>query len=117
MYKKLAIIFLLIAGFLCYGEEKKLDYLDIKLDFDKQCLTITDTRQEHYLKVTSIKGSVDELKIIYNALNCADDCINLNLADLGFSTAVSRGISQDPETGDAISETYILLCNDLEIDD
>ena len=69
-------------------------------------------------KVTVIHGKMEDLETIYNSLNSASDCENLDLRKMGFETAAAASINRNQNTGKI--ESYldlIIIDDDIEWDE
>lgn len=70
-------------------------------------------------KITVIHGNeIEDLETIYNSLNSVSDCENLNLSKLGFSTGVAKLVDKNPQTGEILYYTDLVIHKgDIEWDD
>ena len=67
-------------------------------------------------KTITIRGTMEELETIYNALNSSEDCYNFNLKKMGYDYASASSIHIDPETGKVSHEWSLIIC-ELDWDD
>lgn len=67
-------------------------------------------------KTITIRGTMEELETIYNALNSSEDCYNFNLKKMGYDYASASSIHIDPETG-KVSHYWDLIICELDWDD
>lgn len=67
-------------------------------------------------KTITIRGTMEELETIYNALNSSEDCYNFNLKKMGYDYASASSIHIDPETG-KVSHYWDLIICELNWDD
>ena len=63
-------------------------------------------------KVTDIHGKMENLESIYNSLNSASDCKNLDLRKMGFETAAAAGINRNQNTGKITSYLDLIIIDD-----
>ena len=69
-------------------------------------------------KLTLIHGNdMKDLETIYNSLNSAEDCKNLDLHAMGFDAAAACAVHRDPETGKILHYTDLILCKDIDWDE
>ena len=66
------------------------------------------------IQVMLIHGQIEDLELIYNSLNSASDCKNLDLQKMGFYTGVAKSISKNSKTGEITSLTDLIISNDIE---
>jgi len=67
-------------------------------------------------KTITIRGTMEELETIYNAINSSEDCYNFNLKKMGYDYASASSIHIDPETG-KVSHYWDLIICELDWDD
>ena len=63
-------------------------------------------------KVTDIHGKMENLESIYNSLNSASDCKNLDLRKMGFETAAAASINRNQNTGKITSYLDLIIIDD-----
>ena len=69
-------------------------------------------------QITVIHGKMEDLETIYNSLNSASDCENMNLYKMGFSAGVAKAFNKNPQTGKmALITDLVLHKGDLEWDE
>ncbi len=69
-------------------------------------------------QITVIHGKMEDLETIYNSLNSASDCENMNLYKMGFETAAAASINRNQNTGKITSYLdLIIIDDDIEWDE
>ena len=63
-------------------------------------------------QITVIHGKMEDLETIYNSLNSASDCKNLDLRKMGFETAAAASINRNQNTGKITSYLDLIIIDD-----